>query len=359
MLESYVQVGAGYDASTRATNVVQAAHQFMDTWVNSATSGKVAFGANATTLINLVGAAYAQVLGPGDEVIIADTNHEANVGAWKRLERCGVAVKWWRIDPQTLQSSLETLDEILTPKTRLVAFPHVSNLLGDAVDVAEITRLCHARGARVFVDGVAYAPHGVIDVAAWDVDWYVLSNYKVYGPHMATLYGKHEAFAALPGPGHEFIGNDEVPRKWETGAYNYEGCAGILAMGDYVKFLSASETFNRDSVVAACRVMHDLEQPLALRLMDYLRSKPGVRLVSPARNPVGTISFTSDRVRSQSIPPVLASRQIGMRAGNMYSVRLCESLGIDPDDGVARVSLLHYNSAEEIERCIAALDEIL
>ncbi|HSI72075.1 MAG TPA: aminotransferase class V-fold PLP-dependent enzyme, partial [Fimbriimonas sp.] len=208
MQSSYVQVGANYPASQKATEIVAGAHAFMEEWVNAGDIGKVVLGPSSTALIHIIANAYGEILQPGDEIIVADTNHEANAWPWYRLERFGIVVKPWRIDPATFLCPLEDLFGLLTDKTKLVAFPHVSNLLGEVVDVAAITKLVHEHGAKVFVDGVAYAPHGVIDVQEWGVDWYIFSNYKVYGPHMATLFGRHESFAELTGPNHHFIPKD-------------------------------------------------------------------------------------------------------------------------------------------------------
>lgn len=359
MVDCYVQTGAPYEASIRCANAIQQAHDWMNVWVNSGEKGTVALGASATQWVHTVANAFAATVQPGDEFIICDTNHEANATAWERLSRLGAVIKYWRVDPDTLQCSLDSLRSLLTDRTRLVSFPQVSNILGEVVDVAAITRLCHDAGARVFVDGVAYAPHGVIDVEAWDVDWYLFSNYKVYGPHMATLYGKFDAFAELPGPNHYFIGEHEVPRKWELGAINYEGCAGLVALQHYVKLLSGQPTADRNSVVAACHQMQAMEAPLTERLLEFLNSKATVKLYHPGEETVGTVSFTSSRVLSQDVPPLLAKGGIGIRAGYMYSIRLAEALGLDLQQGVIRVSLLHYNSAEDIDRCIAALDRLI
>jgi cysteine desulfurase family protein (TIGR01976 family) len=361
MRSCYVQVGAVYPASCRATDVVAEAHRFIEQYVGAGASGKVVLGASSTALIHLVANAYGEILQPGDEIVVAETNHEANATPWARLERFGVVVRIWHVNPATFECSLDELRELLNERTKIVAFPQVSNLLGEIVDVPEITRIVHAAGAKVFVDGVAYAPHGFIDVERWGVDWYVYSNYKVYGPHMASLYGRHDAFAELTGPNHYFIPREALPGKWELGALNHEGCAGLLALRPYLRFLAGRNEDSRATIEAACATMCALEAPLTSRLIEYLERKDGVRIIGPgSRRPaVGTISFVSDRVRSAELPVELAQRGIGIRAGHMYAMRLCEALQIDPSDGVVRISLLHYNTMEEIERTIEALDQVL
>ena len=198
MLSSYVQLGAGYPLSQRATEVVDEAHDFVRLMVNG-NDGEVMLGPSTSQLLLMLSQCYARTLTPNSSIIVAQTGHEANVGPWKHLASQGFELQWWEMDPNNFECSLADLEELLNDRTALVAFPHVSNLLGEIVDVAEITKLAHAAGARVVVDGVAYAPHRAMDVTAWDVDWYVYSTYKVYGPHMAVLYGKTDALAELSG----------------------------------------------------------------------------------------------------------------------------------------------------------------
>ena len=217
MLSSYVQLGAGYELSQRATRLVDEAHDFVRILFNGG-HGEVILGPSTSALLRMLASSYARVLTAGDEVVIAEIGHEANLGPWKSMQRFGIELKWWRMDPETCDSPIEGLAELLSERTALVAVPHVSNLLGGIVDVAEITRLAHAAGARVVVDGVAYAPHRALDVAAWGVDFYAYSTYKVYGPHMAAMWATHDALAELSGPNHFFVPDDELPYKFEEGS---------------------------------------------------------------------------------------------------------------------------------------------
>jgi len=171
MLSSYVQLGAGYPLSEHCTELVDAAHEFVRLLMNG-DDGEVILGPSTSALLQMLAGCYSTLLTPGSEIVVAQTGHEANVGPWKNLERFGFPIRWWEMDPATCTCPLERLEELLNERTALVAFPHVSNLLGDIVDVRAITELVHAAGARVVVDGVAYAPHRAMDVAAWDVDWY-------------------------------------------------------------------------------------------------------------------------------------------------------------------------------------------
>ncbi len=362
--ETYVQLGAGYPLSQYCTQVVQDAHAFAHTFVG-ARRGHAMIGSSSTALLNMLAACYGQVLPPGSEIILAETGHEANLGPWKRLERLGMKIRWWRLDPDLCVCPLDALDELLGDRTALVALPHVSNLLGGIVDLPAIVRMAHGAGARVVADGVAYAPHRAVDVDAWDVDWYVYSTYKVYGPHMAVLYGRDDAVAELPGPNHFFIPRDDLPYQFEPGGASHEGCAGLLALGDYLKAVAGADAHapcDRGVITRAFAVMEELEHPLVVRLLDYLRAKPGVRVIGPpdagpAR--VGTVSFVHDGKPSREIAAALDRTRIAVRHGHMYAWHLCRALGLDLDDGVLRVSFVHYNTPAEIEQLIEALDTIL
>lgn len=385
MRESYVQLGAGYRLSREASAVVDRAHDFAGRLVN-ATNGQVILGPSTTALIRMLAECYADVLKPRREIVIAETGHEANIGPWLRLNRGGAVIRWWRVDPESRDCTTDHLEGLLTERTALVILPHVSNLLGAVANVKEIVRRAHAVGARVVVDGVAYAPHRPVDVFDWDVDWYVYSTYKVYGPHMALLYGRQDAIKELTGPNHFFIPRESVPYKFEPGGVSHEGCAGIVALQPYLNFLGgggegcaappassgngephstagAGEFVpaTRETIVRAFETMAALELPLQERLVSWLLDQPEVDLIGPrsfGRERVPTISFRHARIAPPAITQALDEQDIATRHGHMYAYRLCQALDIPPDPGVVRVSLLHYNSPAEVERLIGALERV-
>jgi cysteine desulfurase family protein (TIGR01976 family) len=385
--ESYVQIGATYPLSRRATRIVEEAHAFARMFGN-AQDHEAILGASTTALLNMLAASMGRVLEPGQEIILAETGHEANLGPWKRLAQQGLIVRWWRMDPVNFRCPIERLRELLSPRTALVALPHVSNLLGSIVDLADVTAEAHRAGAAVVADGVAYAPHRAIDLARWGVDWYVYSAYKVYGPHMAVLYGKPEALAALPGANHFFVPESQLVYKFEPGGPNHEACAGLLALGEYLRRVAGAEVGSGDGsavggvpaaetaravdgvpeqchrpvVERAYARMESWERPLLELLIGFLRERPGVRLIGSTvvdGNRVGTVSFVHERKSSREIVAAVDRTEIAIRHGHMYAWHLCEALGLDPEDGVVRVSLVHYNSLEEIERLIEVLEEVL
>ncbi|MEM7229605.1 MAG: cysteine desulfurase-like protein [Planctomycetota bacterium] len=363
MTETYIQLGGEFKLSKTCGGVVRDAHTFINMLMNGTDVGHVILGASCTALVNMIAAAYADTIRPGDEVIIAELGHEANVGAWAKLEKAGAAIKTWTVDASTFGVSLDELESLLSDRTRIVAFPQVSNLFGEIVDVKAITELCHRYGARVMLDSVAYAPHRAMDVKAWGVDWCTYSTYKVYGPHMGAMFGTKEAFAELVGPNHFFIPNDELPRKFEPGGVSHEGCAGLLALAPYLNFLAGKPDdapCDRATIGSAFDVMTALELPLQARLIDYLNARDDVRIIGPAHadaSRVATISFVHDRVPSGSVARHAASKNVAIKHGHMYSYRLCQRLGLPLDDGVIRASMVHYNTLAEIDRLIEVLDE--
>lgn len=367
MLESYVNLAAGYAKSDIATRTVGQAHDFINLLMNGQNVGKVILGPSSTQLVYMLASCYADVLTPGDEIVVAQTGHEANIGPWMRLaERMpGLKVRMWAVERDSMSCRLEDLQSLLTTRTRLVTFPHVSNLLGEIIDVEAVTRMAHAAGARVVVDGVAYAPHRAMDVARWGVDWYFYSTYKVYGPHMGAMFGRDDAIAQLTGPNHFFIPREQVPYKFEVGGASHEGCAGLLALRGYLNVLAGEEplrTMDRATIEAAFEIMTNCELPLQRRLIDWLRSRSDVRIIGPAHGEatrIATISFLHDRLSPRKVAEPALERNIGLRTGHMYAYRLCEGLGIGVREGVVRVSAVHYNTVDEIDRLIAAVDPVL
>ena len=354
---NYVQTGANYPKSRAATGVVDDAHAFAEEMVNADGVGKVVLGASTTALVAMVADAYARDWREGDEVIVADTNHEANAGPWVRLARAGAKVRRWPVDPETFRCEPSALAELLNERTRIVALPHVSNIIGQVEDVARVVGMAHAVGAKVCADGVAYAPHRAVDVAALGVDWYTLSLYKTFAPHMAVLFGRHEVFGELVGPGHFFIPEKEVPYRWEPGAANHESCAGLLGLRPYLAFLAGHDAYRgRATVEAAWAEMARLERTPHARLVEGLREL-GVRFVGPGEareDTVPTVSFLMDE-SSDAVSARVNGPERGLRHGGMYAVRLLDGLGIPRDPGVVRASLAHYNTVEEVEGLLAAL----
>lgn len=351
-----VQVGASYEASRSSTARLAAASVETARFIGARGDDEVVLGPSTTQLVHNVARAIAQTLSPGDEIIVTDVDHEANIGAWRALARShGVIVKEWALDRETLRLEPSALAPLLGPRTRLVCFTHASNLLGTIHDVASITRFvrAHAPTARVFVDGVAYAPHRPIDVTAWDVDYYVFSFYKVYGPHFAVLYGKRAHIGELACIHHDFIDRGAGPYKLQPGNVSFELAHSVIGIYEYFASLGP----NAWADIAA----H--EELLARSLLGYLRGVPGVRIHGHpdadrgARVP--TVSFTIAGRSSEEIVRAVDRHRVGIRWGDFYARRLVDLLGVRAQGGVIRASMVHYNTLEEVDRLIAALEHVL
>ncbi|MCU1282868.1 MAG: cysteine desulfurase family protein [bacterium] len=346
---SMVQLGGSYALSQLANERVTDGRRALARWIHCDDS-EVVIGGSTTQLLANLALSMASSFSPGDEIIVTDVDHESNVGCWGRLQPArGVVVKEWKVDKETLALRLDDLGKLMTDKTRLVCFTHASNLVGSVHDVPAITRFVHDRGARVCVDGVAYAPHRPIDVRAWDVDYYVFSVYKTYGPHLACVYRKRELLAGLRGNNHFFIGDDEVPYKLQPGHVTYELVHALPAVVDYLAALDF------DAVAAH-------ERTLAARLLEFLGGVRGVnvlgeRTASAARVP--TISFTVDGAHAGDIVHAVDAQRIGIKHGDFYARRLVDRLGLGPRGGVVRASMVHYNTIEEVDRLCAVLEPIL
>lgn len=359
MLTSYVQIGADYPASKRATQNVADAHAIVETLMGGGDAGRVILGHSSSSLFRMLADCYAETLQPGDEIIVAENGHEANVSPWLHLGGRGFTVKMWEADPSTGSCEIDSLRGLLSSRTKLVAFPHVSNVLGEVAPLNEIVETVHRAGARVVVDGVAYAPHLPMDVAKWGVDWYGFSCYKVFGPHIGALWGSHGAQAEVTGPGHSIVAKDNVPYKFELGGVNHECCAGLNAVAGYLAFLAGSSSLERSAAVQSMKVVDALERPLTEQFLAFLKSKRMVRIIGPSEARLPIVSFVHESVPSKAIADEAANHEIGMRWGNFYSYRLLDRVGVPAATGVARASFAHYNTAEEIDRLIRALDPIL
>ena len=368
LLTTNVQLGASYAVSQRAGERMQEAQRRVAELVNAERPEEVVMGPTSTMLVQLLARAMEPQLGPGDEIVVTRTDHESNIGAWVRLASIGVVPRFWELNAATQALELADLERVMSPRTKLVAFTHASNILGTINPVAEWTRFVHDRGARVCVDGVAYAPHRAVDVRAWDVDYYVLSFYKVYGPHHAVLYGKYAHLLELANLYHYFIANDRIPYKLQPGNPNYELSYGAIGIADYLAELGAragapAGASRRTQMEHAFSAIADHEAVLADRLLTYLRTKPRVRVVGETTADqavrVPTISFVADGLDSQAIVHRIDEARIGIRFGDLHSRRLVEYLDLQRHGGVVRVSMVHYNTVEEIDRLIRGLDDVL
>jgi cysteine desulfurase family protein (TIGR01976 family) len=339
----------------------------MAEYINAKSADEIVLGSSTSMLLQNLSRAIEKTLKPGDEVVVTDCDHEANVGPWIKLSQKGIKVKTWKLNQQSFSLELESLERLMTDKTRLVAFPYASNILGTINPVKEITKFVHEHGAKVCVDAVAYAPHRLIDVTALDVDYLAFSFYKVYGPHYSLLYGKKAHLEKLPGINHFFIGDDEIPYKLQPGNVNYELTYSLLGVIDYLEEIYKHHWSEEDKFRVCMEKVFNLftiqEEKLATLLLDFLNIKKNVRIIGETSSSkvirVPTISFVVDKLKSSSIPVLVDKHKIAIRYGDFYARRLIESLGLLRKDGVVRISMVHYNTLEEITGLINVIDEII
>lgn len=367
MRESQVQPGAGYAASELAAQRMAEGHRMMAELLNAAPE-EVMVGPSTTMNVYLLAQALRPGFRDGDEIIVTDLDHEANSGAWRRLAETGLRVVEWKVDPETAELRPEDLAALLTERTRLVCFSQCSNITGGFNDVPAIARIAHEAGALVCVDGVAFAPHRQVDVRAWDVDFYLCSAYKIYGPHLGLLYGKRDHLLNARGQNHYFIAESNIPLKLNPGGPNHELTAATAGVTDYFALLHRHH-FGESNLPARERLgqLFGLfarhEEEIAAPFVDYLAANPRIRLLGRAtaahdrRAP--TFSFVVEGRDSREIAAALQERGLAIGSGDFYAARLIDAMGLRERHGVVRASMVHYNTTEEVARLISALDEVV
>jgi len=315
---------------------------------------EVAFGNNMTTLAFHLSRALGRGLAPGDEVVVTELDHHANVDPWREMARDrGLTVRTVGMDPATARLDMEDLAKVVNPKTKLVAVGAASNAFGTVSDVAEAARLAHGVGALVFVDAVHYAPHHLVDVGALGCDFLGCSAYKFYGPHVGVLYGRGDLLRSLDVPKLR-PASDAAPERLETGTQNHEGIAGTAAAVDFLASLADGPT-RRDRLRNAFDALHGRSVGLVTRLWEGLASTPGVRLYGPSpdspRTP--TVAFTVAGRPSGEVARALAGRGVFVSHGDFYALTAVGRLGLAPEsDGLVRAGCACYTDESEVDRLL-------
>ncbi|NTV65771.1 MAG: cysteine desulfurase-like protein [Oscillochloris sp.] len=346
--------------SRRTDAVIAAAHQAMADLLGC-TPEETVFGANMTTLTFALSRAIGRELGPGDEIVVTQLDHDANVAPWRALEERGVTIREVEIDSADCTLDMSNLAAKIGPQTKLVAVGYASNAVGTINDVRRVVELAHNVGAFVFVDAVHYAPHGLIDVRALDCDFLACSVYKFFGPHVGCLYGKAAHLERLH-PYKVRPAADEIPDRWMTGTQNHECLAGVVAAVDYLAGLAGAALpgGRRSALIAAMTMISAYERGLAERLIAGLLAIPGLTFYG-IREPerftlrTPTVSFRMAHRSPREVAEYLGEQGVFVWDGNYYALSLSERLGVEAYGGMVRVGLAHYNTAEEVDRLLAAL----
>ena len=353
-----------FATSRRTDETIDAARAAMADFLGCA-ADEVIFGPNMTTLTFAISRAFGRDIRPGDEIVLTRLDHDANVAPWKALEEQGAIIRMVDIDTEECTLDMADMARAIGPRTKLVAVGYASNAVGTINDVATITQMAHAVGALVYIDAVHYAPHGPIDVQALDCDFLACSPYKFFAPHMGVLYGKREHLARLR-PYKVRPASDDVPDRWETGTKNHEGLAGVTAAIEYLAELGqriTPATTRRAALVQAMEAIKAYERELSEQLIANLLAIPGLTfygISDPTRFDMRTPTVA---VRLAGRTPRELAEALGRRGifcwdGNYYAINLTERLGVEADGGMLRIGLVHYNTAEEIELLLEALNEL-
>ena len=358
--------GGRFETSRESDALLEEAHQGLADFLGTGDPETVVFGPNMTSLTFALSRSLSRTWRPGDEVVVSRLEHDANVTPWVLAARdAGATVRHVEFRHEDCTLELEDLAGKLTSRTRLVAVGCASNAVGTINPMDQIVRLARDAGALVFFDAVHYAPHRLLEVDRWGCDFLVCSAYKFFGPHVGVLWGRRElltelpAYKVRPAP-------DELPGRWMTGTQNHEGIAGTLAAVDYLADLGGrlqpGAGDRRRALDAAYRAIAAYERDLLAELLAGLAALPDVKIwgiTDPERwdRRVPTVALTHRRLAPRELAEYLAVRGIFVWHGNYYALPVTEALGLEPD-GMVRIGLLHYNTAEEVERLLAAMREL-
>lgn len=337
-------VGAPYETSRRTSALVDLAHERAAALLRCH-PGDVAFGQSMTALNFLLTRSLGRELRSGDEVLVTKLDHDANVAPWLHLARdLGIVVRFVDVHDD-LSIDLGSLESQLSERTRVVAFPVAANSVGTAPDVRAIVELAHGVGALAWADAVHFGPHGPIDVAAWGVDVLLCSPYKFFGPHLGLAFGREELLRGWQPYKVRPAADEPVGHRFELGTCQHELLAGFVAAVDYL-----------DELGWEAITTH--ERALGQRFLDGLPD--GVRLhgLPTMKGRVPTFCFSVEGHTARAVAEHLAQRDVAVWWGNYYALETIRHLGLDEEDGAVRAGIVHYNTADEVDRLLAGIAEL-
>lgn len=357
-----VQPYAPYEASRLAGAEMDEARVRMAAILGVETD-ELSFGPSTTQNTYVLAQAFRQWMKPGEAIVVTNQDHEANSGPWRRLAEAGIEVREWQIDPETGSLNPQDLENMLDEKVRLVCFPHCSNVVGEINPVTEITAIAHAAGAFVCVDGVSYAPHGFPNVGDLGPDIYLFSAYKTYGPHQGCMVIRRTLGELLPNQAHYFNA-DVLYKRFTPAGPDHAQIAASAGMADYVELLCTHHGGPDAGAAEQGAFAHDLmrahEVSLLQPVLDAVKDRNAVRLIgtSDATRRAPTVALSLNRP-AESVAAELAQYGVMAGGGDFYAVRPLQAMGVDPAQGVLRVSFTHYTSQQEIDQLLEALERVL
>lgn len=351
-----------YPASARAGMLMDQSYQRMAEYLNVSPE-EIHFGPSTTQNVYVLAQAMVPMWITGDEIILSCQDHEANSGAWRRLESKGIKIIEWHVHPETGLLDVEDLKNLLSDRTRLVAFPHCSNVIGHINPVKEISSIVHSYDSLVVVDGVGYAPHGFPDLQQLGVDVYLFSTYKTFGPHLGLMYVKEELIGKLQNQSHFFkegitrnMLTPAGPDHAQIGAVN-----GILDYFDqlYRHHFSEQAEPNRRSHQLT-RLFRAHETSLLYPLLEYLKTREGLKIVGPTstENRLPIVSIMPLEKEINEVYTRLTDHKLMLGKGHFYAVRPLMDMHIPISPGVIRISFVHYTTRGEVDQLIEGLDQV-
>jgi selenocysteine lyase/cysteine desulfurase len=362
-IQTKVQPYYNYPASQKAGAAMDESYSKLAAYLN-VNEDEVQFGPSTSQNLYVLAQAFRELWNEGDEIILSNQDHEANAGFWRRLEKTGIVIKEWRVDPETGMLNPDDLDAMLSCRTRLLAFPHCSNIIGHVNPVADIVSKAKTASICVVVDGVAYAPHGLPDIGSLGVDIYLFSLYKTWGPHLGLMTIKKEVMDELPNQGH-FFNKHIIRKKMLPAGPDHAQIAAAAGVAQYLDtvyghhFSKAVDQAEKGRHLK--KLFQDHERRLLAKLLEWLRQREDICIVGPddPELRVPTVSIVPKKKSIDEIFAVLTAKKLMVGQGHFYGVRPLMGMNIPIDTGVLRLSFLHYTIEDEINQLIDGLSAAL
>lgn len=334
----------------------------------NADPAEITLGPSTTMNLYVLAQALRPSLDQGDEIIVTNQDHEANIGCWRRLEADGVVIREWRVDPASGELDIDDLNELVGARTRAVCFSLCSNIVGTINDVEAVCAIARSADAVTIADGVSFAPHWMPDVHTLGPDFVLFSTYKTFATHLGVLWGRPDRLAELAPQGHYFNADKPHYRLNPAGPLHAE-IGALAGLGQYFEelyhqhFPDGTAATTRTRAEAVFKLFTEHETALANRVLDFARDRQNLRIIGRPRaapcERVGTIALVPSGPTPDDLARSLAEDGIAVGAGHFYAVRCLEALSVDPERGVLRISLVHYNSAQDVDRLLDALERAL
>jgi len=367
MIEASSNYGGFFPNSDAAVATWDSAHQAMADMLGAASMKEIIIGQSMTSLTFHMSRNLAHKFKAGDEIIVTKMDHEGDVSPWLRMaEDVGMVVKWVTFNKESWRIENEDLEAQLSDKTKLVALNYASNLTGSINDIKALSAVAKKVGALVFVDAVQFAPHGIVDVQDLGCDFLACSSYKFFGPHLGIIWGRQALLETIPSYKCRCSSN-ELPERFELGTPQTELLSGLAATVDYLEWiaeLTGGSGTRRERLAHSFNQFIAYENTLSLSLIEGLQSIKGVTIHGITNSNriserVPTISFTHQTIKPGTIARGLAEQGVFAWSGHNYAIGVVEHLGLNEKEGVTRLGLAHYNSADEVATTLDVLDKIL